>query len=192
MLRLSAALLLVLIVVGGLGVRSRLQRRDRRLTAQEDRASGEAEQAVKEPRRLPWPSTLKANQVARQAIVEKDSLVQQPHSFLSPSEELDRSKKVFETLEARMHEEQADPIWGKKETQEIEDEFRTLAFQGARLRDVKCAATLCRVIVANDNLEAQRNLPFALTKGPFSQGVTFSYSKVNNETTAWVERARTQ
>jgi hypothetical protein len=90
------------------------------------------------------------------------------------------------SLEARFTGEELDTAWSTDTERQIKGVVG--ATLGAKLEEVECASTLCRVVVSHGSRQDQRNLAEIRTHEPFQQGIYFDYDYDALKTTMFVLR----
>jgi hypothetical protein len=180
---LIALLAVALAVLIGVGIR-KLPRNDPRQPDARSAAPAEASSATAAdrqagaPPRVARPITLPASTLPPPAPVPPDI----------DEKMRETRQRTFEHLERKLRDEAADRRWAADAVPALRAEVSRAAPAGTRILDVRCAATLCRLVLAHETVDQQRQIGFVLTAGPFMHGVTFSYAPETLTTTAWVAR----
>jgi hypothetical protein len=116
----------------------------------------------------------------QQAATEAESAAEDQPAAPAAAAELTPEQRMDSTasdLDARLASEHRDTAWSSEMTGQIRNAVSANA-PAARLLESECAASLCRVVLAHDSLEDQKNASFALAAvPPFHAGVFYHYDR---------------
>jgi hypothetical protein len=88
---------------------------------------------------------------------------------------VDATRRLAERLEETLRGQYRDPKWSGITEGKIESVVKN-TLTGALLDSIKCASTLCKVVVTHEDVQNQKELPHAIAREePFATGVLYSY-----------------
>jgi hypothetical protein len=101
----------------------------------------------------------------------------------------ERRPRTFTDAQELFRRETADTAWSARATEDIRRELTAAAGDDATIKSLACGSSLCELVLVHRSADAQRELPFRLTAGPFASGVMFAYAPELLETRVLVGRA---
>lgn len=108
----------------------------------------------------------------------------QPEAELSAAEQQvaaqELRKETLDTFEEVLAKEQVDRAWATTVAGQVRETLASNA-PATRLLESSCAATLCRIVVAHESLDQQREVGMLLgTSEPFRHGVFYDHDSEAN------------